>query len=137
MAASDHLSPAQFYHASPHSFRVGDMVEPGHARVSGTEGRATDPDADKKVYFSDDLAAAKSFGSHVYDVEPTGGFAPDRHFPPTPPGHAPRLGAGEVMGRGFGGANGYGKATAYETESPLRVTGVRLARKTKKLSYNP
>jgi hypothetical protein len=96
------------------------MVEPGHPQVSGTEGRATDPNSDKKVYFTDKLAAARTFRSNVYEVEPTGPHQPDAHFPPTEgsEGMQAKLGAGEVM---FKGKRGYEKGTAYESEAPLRV----------------
>ncbi len=45
MAASDHLNPVQFYHASPHEFAPGDRVEPGHATVFGNASMGGPPAA--------------------------------------------------------------------------------------------
>lgn len=140
MASPENFNQQQlgrFLHASPHAYRVGEHVEPGHERVSGEVGRAYIPGRDDEnghdthVYFTDNLKAAKTFNSHVYEVEPTGDYRPDQHFPAYE-GHSghPATKEGEIWNPK------HGSAMAYESPHPLRVTGVVLARKTKKLNYN-
>jgi hypothetical protein len=105
----------KFYHASPHAFEVGDLITPGHVKVSGVVGRAGVPDTDPdKVYFTDSLDGAKKFSrnTNVYEVEPTGPIATDKHFPAAPgvPGMYPAYKEGETP-----------TGMAYESEQPLRV----------------
>lgn len=69
MAATDHLSPAQFYHGTRHRFAVGDLVEPGHA--VNTPGAAR-PDRTGHVYAASNEGDASFFGTRTYEVEPTG-----------------------------------------------------------------
>lgn len=91
MSASDHLSPQQFFHASPHAFEPGDMVEPGHNAVFRYSGGIRD----HLVWFTasrnNAVQWARSVGDadtdhqrgHVYEVEPTGHYSPDTN--PTGP----------------------------------------------------
>jgi Rifampin ADP-ribosyl transferase len=120
MAASDHLSPQQFYHGSPHSFSVGDLVEPGKK----SQWRESVPG---KVYFTDDPQEALSYGSNpvkprpvsVYTVEPTGAYDPDSHF------HKGIIGTPNPKDVRGTVALPKGKLSySYESNAPLRVTGV-------------
>lgn len=57
MAASDHLSGPQFYHATNHEFEPGKTLTPEGARSS-------------HVYYSDNLGIASRHGTNVYRVTP-------------------------------------------------------------------
>jgi hypothetical protein len=78
MAASDHLSPAQFFHGSDHVFKPGDHIMPATELAKGGDPYdhmqnsghgAGDPDA---TYFTSNLKDAQHFGMHVYPVKPLG-----------------------------------------------------------------
>lgn len=105
MAASDHLSGAQFYHGTLAKLRAGDMITPGH-----TPNFASKPE--KHVYmtgspegahqWAEDVAAMPHpVGSPsrplVYKVEPTGPYHRD------PKGEIP------------------GESGDHRSKSPLRV----------------
>lgn len=71
MTASDALG-VQFkqftepvYHGSDVNLVPGQSIEPGHTPNFGL----SDPD---KIYMSDDMDHAATYGAHVYEVHPTG-----------------------------------------------------------------
>jgi hypothetical protein len=65
VAAQDNLNGDQFFHGSSYEFKPGDELT-----VSGAQGFSGT--SKRKLYFSDDVALASSFGGNVYRVTPTG-----------------------------------------------------------------
>lgn len=119
MAASDHLSPPQFFHGSTHHFRRGQVIDPTDPHPTNFESSEAD-----KLYFDTRHAKAVEYaglqdeGSYrgdtyrgpgtyrsVYTVEPLEGHQPDaRRNDSTnydPDDHS----------------------TAFETSGKVRVTG--------------
>ena len=75
MAASEHLSPAQFFHGSDHPFEPGDVIRPG-----GAVGRSNhELSAEDRVYLTSNAGIAEVFAQDfvrpgrtpaVYEVHP-------------------------------------------------------------------
>lgn len=105
MAATDHLSPGQFYHGTTvaSGLGVGDTIEPGHPA-------AHDISSPHHVYFTDAQHRAKKWagaatggyapGMRVFTVEPTGPYEQDANYESDP-----------------------GYEMSYQTRHPLRITG--------------
>ena len=85
MAASDNLSPVQFYHGTSREFQPGDLVDPKQ-EIGVRRGQKS------HAYMTADADAAKNYGKykaqadyyrgmettgHAYEVEPTGAYEPD------------------------------------------------------------
>lgn len=102
MAASDHLSPGQFYHGSNHEFAPDDLVEPGHSPNIGA-GRA---DRSDHVYVASTPEHASAYGKHTYRVEPTGSVDIDPELVAT-----------------FGMPSRPELATHWRSSSPMRIVG--------------
>jgi hypothetical protein len=110
MAASDHLSPDQFWHMSDHEYQPGDHVVPPeelnpenprkamkNPAYGGTK-RRTDT-----TFYTDDPHSADEFGGwgkNTYRVRPLGTESwPDPHAMGEP-GHFEHKGHLEILGRG-------------------------------------
>lgn len=86
MAASDHLSPMQFFHGTSAHFEPGDFLTPQGANAYG---RAEETSGRGFVYFTADKDQARNYaqaraendyqgtGPHVYQVEPMGKYSED------------------------------------------------------------
>ena len=57
-----------YYPGSAHEFQPGELVDPAHARW----GPGPAPEHRREVYFGFHPDLARTFGKHVYEVEPTG-----------------------------------------------------------------
>lgn len=104
MAASDHLSPGQFYHGSSHEFKPGDLVTPGHPPRMGA-GRA---DRSDHVYAASTPEIASAYGRHTYRVEPSGPVELDP----------------ELVSSYGGVPRNPALHTHWRSAAPMRVTGV-------------
>jgi hypothetical protein len=70
MTASDHLQPKQFYHGSNHEFEEGHHILPQSA--TGNRNYGFNGDRAQHVYVTTSRAVGRSYGSHLYEVEPNG-----------------------------------------------------------------
>lgn len=76
MSADQNLNPQQFYHASPHNFSPGDVIEPGHSPVASSGKQS-------HVFVTTSLPNAKSWAKHgmeggaVYQTSAPGKYEPD------------------------------------------------------------
>jgi hypothetical protein len=77
MTATEHLSPAQFFHGTSAHWESGDMIDPNQAHAKTFNVSQSD-----RVYFTSDPARASFYADRaaekhggeprVYQVEPTG-----------------------------------------------------------------
>lgn len=78
MAASDHLSPGQFYHGTRRPLKPGQLITPGRR----ANHSASSP---RHVYFTENASQAGQWadlakgrgGTRVFQVEPTGDYYKD------------------------------------------------------------
>lgn len=89
VSAHDAMQQAQFLHASPHKFRPGDMVEPGHEpnfNMSSPKQVYAAKYADRAVYYkehfqspgdNDPAGVNTSPTAHIYKVQPMGKVTQD------------------------------------------------------------
>jgi hypothetical protein len=83
MTATDHLSPAQFFHGSPDHYEAGHVIDPSQPHKS-----VWDVSSPSHAYFSDDSDDAADWGvqaarrtgrtrTNIYAVKPTGDYEHD------------------------------------------------------------
>jgi len=78
MAASDHLSGAQFFHGTDHEFSPGDpLLPPAHTGIESKWSASRDD----RVYMSTDSGEAAKYGKNVYAVRPKGRTEKGFYFP--------------------------------------------------------
>lgn len=104
MAASDHLSPGQFFHGSYHDLEPGQEITPQGANDAGRKHLGS---GQKHAYYTDDPGLARAYAPHVYTVEPL----------------APSSGRGRDTKRLHDPEPGFPREHEYLSSRGFRVTG--------------